>query len=255
MYISGTGISTYRVRIKPDFKPSTTLALSWVQCADGNFKATDRGTSVDVYETEFNLYAKEEEINQFVNAVYSNRTAGVCHFSLSGFESTEHIFGEDVDHTGSIDVTILDISDIKQGSWKVRGITVKARALSPTFIGSPSLPTLKSLDIGYGEAVNRTIEKYDSYTGAFSYIDRACDTGVFTGTFLFSLADMRAMRRYIATERGDTISIPAIHGVEYPFGPYRNSTYPINVKITDWQDLGMWGVQHWKMQITMIEVV
>jgi len=254
MYVSGDGITAYRARIKPGFKPDTQLALSWVQCADGNYKATDRGTTVDYYETEFDLYAKEDEINQFISAVYNNRDYDTNYFNMSQFESTEHIFGEDVDHSGTISVTILEISDIKQGSWKTRGISVRARALSPSFTGSSSLPTLRCLDIGYNTAMDNTNVKYDSYTGNFSYLDREADVGLFTGVFTFSIADMRSMRRYLTAERGNTISIPAMHGVDFPFGPYRNSTYPIDVKVIDWKDLGMWGVQDWKMKITMAEV-
>lgn len=255
MYISGDGITTYRARIKPGFKVNTVLSLNWIQTSDGNFKCTDRGSTVDYYEAEIDLIAKEEEINQFVSAVYNNRFYDSNHFSMSGFESTEHVFGEDVDHSGAIDVTVLEVSNISQPSWKVRSVTAKVRALSPSFVGTASLPVLRCLDIGYNVNIENTNVKYDSYTGAFTYLDREADVGLFEGVFTLSIEDMRSIRRYLTIERGGDIIIPAIHGVEYPFGPYRSSTYPITVKVIEWKDLGMWGVNDWKLKLVLAEVV
>lgn len=256
MYISGTDIVTYRARIKPNFRTRTTLALKWIKLSSGLYKATDRGASSDIYESEFRIYAKEEEVNQFIEAWYDNRSVSSTNvFTLSGFESTEHIFGEDVDHSVPIDVTILEISDIKQGKWKTREITVKVRALSPSFVGTPSLPTLECLEIGYTISLDQTINKFDTYNGSFTYQDYNADVGELVGIFNFSVEDMKSIRRYFTTQRDATISIPNILGVEYPFGPYRNSTYPIDVKIIAWEDLGLWGINKRRMKITMAEVV
>jgi len=255
VHISGDGIASYMVRIKPNFKVDTRLALNWIQASNGQYKATDRGYTSDIYEAEFTIRAKEEEVNNFIDAVHDNREAETNYFQLSGFESTEHIFGEDVDYSSPIDVTVLEVSGVKQPFWKTREIKVKTRALSPNFTGSPSLPSLNCLGIGYETKTDRTITKYDSYYGDFSYLDRESDVGVFVGTFMFTIDEMRAIRRYIATQRDATISIPSIGGVEYPFGPYRPNTYPISVKIIDWEDLGMWGVHDWRIKLTMAEVI
>lgn len=255
MYISGDNITTYRARIKPNFKPKTSLALKWKLATDGNYYATDRGSSSDVYEASFSLYAKQDEIEDFITANYNNRDYDTNYFTMSGFESTEHIFGEDVDHSGSIDVTVLNISPMRQGSFKGYGCTVDVCALSPTFTGSATLPALECLEFGWIATIENTNVKYDTYNGTYSYLDQEYDHGLFQGIFKFSVSAMRNMRRYIATQRGSTVSITDIYGIDNIFGPYRTNTFPLNVKILDWEDLGMWGVNDWRMKLTLAEQI
>lgn len=254
MYVAGSGITTFRARIKPDFKPLTKLALKWTSVSGGNYQAVDRGATADIYDAEFRLYAKQSEINTFIDAVESNRQNDTHYFTLAGFEETEKIFGADVDYS-SISATVLSIAPVAQGSWQAYGTTVRMRALSPAFDGSPSLPTLRCLNVGYtGDAI-WTINKYDSYNGTYAYLDHDEDAGRFVGTFVLSDSDMQSMRRYIATQRGSTISIPSIYGVDYPWGPRRGNTYPIDAKILEWEDLGMHGVGHWMLKLTLGEVI
>lgn len=255
MYISGDNIDTYRVRVKPDFRPDTKLALNWFKLSDGNYTATDRGSSSDVYESKFRLYAKEDEVHDFMQEVYDNRTDDANYFQLSGFEETEHIFGEDLDYSVPVDVTVLNMSPIKQGSFKGFGMEVNARALSPTFSYASVLPDIKFVEIGYRENPINTIIKYDSYNGSYAYLDKEYDSGEFTFICKFCGYHMGQMRRYLATQRSDNFNITQIDGVSYPFGPYRNHTFPMNVKVVDWEDLGMWGVSDWRMKLTFAEVI
>lgn len=253
MYISGDNITTFLCHIKPDFKPKTTLALKWIQTASGAWRATDRGASSDIYEAEIRLYAREDTINTFVNAVYANRTYDTNYFTMSGFEATEHIFGEDVDHSVPITVTIIAIEGPVQKTWLGFEVTVTVRALSPTFASASFLPTLKYLDYGYkGNVQELTINKYDSYYGSYSYQEHGADIGVWEGTLLLCGYHMGAFRRYLASQRGSTITIPSINGVANPFGPTRPG-FPIDCKVTKWEDLGMVGPNNWRMKLTLAE--
>lgn len=253
MYLQGDNFTTFLCHVKPEFKPKTTLALKWVQTASGAWRATDRGALSDMYESEIRLYSREAKINTFVNAVYANRTYDTNYFTMSGFEDTEHIFGEDVDYSIPITVTIVDIKGPVQTTWLGFEVTVTVRALSPTFASASFLPSLKYLDYGYkGSVQELTINKYDSYYGSYTYLEHGADIGLWEGTLIFCSYFMGVMRRYLATERDNTITIPIINGVDYPFGPTRG-TFPINCKVTSWEDLGMWGPNNWKMKLTLAE--
>lgn len=255
MQISGTGIDTFTAWIKPDFKPRTQLALKWVKLASGNYVAVDRGAAQDVYQAKFRIYGTEAKVDEFIQEIEDARVATNHTVTMSAFRSTEHVFGVDVNHGGSITATVLEISDRKQGTWKGFSIQIMAQAIGPSFSGSATLPTLKYLRPGYVGDSSVPVNKMDSYDGTFTYVDDNSGAGHFTGVFQFSSADMQKLRRYIATERGDTVSIPAIAGVTNPFGVRRNdSGYPYSAKILEWEDLGMVDVGHWAMKLTLAEV-
>ena len=255
MYVSGDGFTTFLCHIKPEFKPKTTLALKWVQASNGVWSTVDRGVTSDIYESEIRIYSKEETINTMINAIYANRIYDTNYFTMSGFLSTEHIFGEDIDYSGNIQVTIVAIEGPVQKTWLGYEATLTVRALSPTFTYASTLPTLQYLDYGYkGTIEDLTINKYDSYYGNFTYLDHTTDIGIWTGTLLFTSENMGKMRRYITTQRGSTVTINSINGVDYPFGPTR-PTFPITCKILKWDDLGMVNPNNWKMSVTLAEVV
>lgn len=256
MLISGTDITPFTANIKPNFRPDTRFALKWQKTkGKGNWKATDRTAASDIYGGEMRLYGTETEINLFITELEANRAGGSNVISLSSFTGTDKIFGCDVDYSGTIDATVLEWSERRQNTWKGFTITVKIRALSPSFTGSAAFPDLNCLEIGYIGDANRTIKKVDSYNGAFSYSDMKTDTGTFRGVFLFTEAEMIGLRRYIATTRGGNVTISNIGGVAFPFGPRRASGYPYSAKITNFKDLGMWGVHRWRAELTFREVV
>lgn len=253
MRISGTGISGgyIDVQIKEDFRPITIFSLKWKQTADGNFFPVDRGSDNDVYEAQVNFYGTETEMNDIIEAIWDNRTADSHIVDLSQFNSTEHIFGANVDYTQSpFYATVLNVSRKRQGTWKGFGLSARFRALSPTFAGTASLP-VSNLEIGFDGDTDRTINKIDTYTGGFVYIDHEKDTGLFKGTFIFSDADMIKARNYIRTQRGGSFSPSSIGGVTELFGP-RRSAYP-DVRIIDWEDLGMQTINWWRLNLTFAE--
>ena len=109
--------------------------------------------------------------------------------------------------------------------------------------------------IGCSGDAEYTVKHNESYTNDnFFYADEQSDIGKFTGTVMLTDHEMTNLRNYIRTQRGNTISLPAISGVAYPFGR-KSSSYPYNVKIVDFQDLGMWSVNFWRCQVTFAEVL
>jgi hypothetical protein len=257
MIVTGAGIdplATIELKVLPKFKPKTTLALKWVQASNGNWFASDRTSSSDVYETEVSTYGKESAINILLEQLELNRLSDNHVITLSNFNSGEKIFGADVNYSSTINCTILNNPERTQNTWKGFKLDLKLRALSPSFTGSPSFPSLKFLDIGYVGISRTNVNKYDTYDGTFSYLDDQSNTGIFEGTFFLTDDEMKGLRRYIATVRDGDFTITGINGVTYPFGPTRGA-YPVTAKLIEWDDLGQFWNDHWKIKLKFAEVV
>lgn len=254
MLISGSGITNFNAKIKPDFLPETTLSLTWFQRANNAWAATDRGAGADTYDVDVKLYGKEDEINNFINEVEANREAGSNVINLSNINSQEKIFGADVDYSEGVDATVF-MEKRDQKTWKGYGLTVRLSCLSPTFTGGVgSLPILRFLDIGIEADSDYTINKFDSYSRVFSYQEHGADSGIFTGVYTFTDEEMIAARRFVATTRAAAFPMPTILGVIHPFGRRPN---PEMVKMTEFIDQGMVGMTNglsrWKAKITLVE--
>jgi len=254
MQISGTGITTFTAKIKPDYTPKTTFALQWEQMSNGKWYCIDRGATADIYDTDIRLYGIESVINNFINQIEANRVSGSNIITISDLNTQEHIFGADITYSGSLNC-IASVQRRTQGTWKGFGVALRLSLLSPSFIaGTGLLPIFQFLDIGYDGDSNYTINKFDSYARVFSYQDHAADDGSFTGVFTFSDYEMAGLRRYIATNRGNTIPMPTFAGVAYPFGRRTPSSY---ANITYFEDMGMLnmnvGVSRWAAKITIVE--
>jgi len=256
MRLSGTGISTpFELKVTK-YRPITTYGIEWIKTSSGNYVSTDRGASNDTYESEIVVSGHEYYINQVLSAIQDNRAADNHVLSLDTFNQVDDkIFGCDVDYSSGVTCTVVKLSSRKQRSWRGFGVTMILRALSPSFTGSASLPALQYIPKGYEGDATYTVTKYDTYDGSFTYLDEEYDAGQWTGDVILTSANMQGLRRYLATQRGSTISIPAIAGVAYPYGPRRGSTYPLSVKVTEFKDNGMWGEGYWTATLTLNEVV
>lgn len=252
MQIAGTGITTFTAKIKDDFIPKTTYALTWSQLSDGSWYSVDRGSGADTYDADIRLYGTESVINDFIDQIEANRVAGSNVISLSSFNAQEHIFGADINYSGALSCTAI-MQRRTQKTWKGFGVALRLSLLSPSFIGgSGSLPPLRLLDVGYDADADYEIVKFDSYNRSFSYQDHASDDGSFAGVFTFTDAEMIALRRFIAVNRGSAFSRPDISGVDFPFG--RLSPYDL-VNLIAFEDMGMLnmlaGTSRWKAKLTL----
>lgn len=256
MIISGSGISTpLRVQIETGFRPVYERALKWAMCSSGKWVASDRGAASDVYSTEIEVTGYESEINDILVNLYNNRIAssGTPNvLTLTDFTETEKIFGEDIDYT-SIDATVTDISERQQRAFSSWSIKIKLQAIAPSFVGSPAGSiTLAHWDFEYTGDNEKTITKYDSYNGLYSYMDHSADRGVFKGTAYIRNPDMVTFLRTLATVRAYPITT-TISGVGFPFGPERPGTWPRNLKYLEVQDMGYWGLHYHRVNIKAVE--
>lgn len=249
------------VNVKPDFKPITTLAFKWNELQSGNYFAVDRGVAEDTYEADINVYGKESEINELLEAIEENRTANINQhyfYFYDLIENGEMFFGADVDTTQNVDgydnaikVTVMQLEKRYMGSFKGFGVKMRVRALEPSFTGRIELPTLYPL-VGYTGDKTYTVTKQDTYDGTMNYTDKRSDAGIFTGTFRFNTTDMRNIRRYVAYYRGENIYTPTLKGVGRMFG---NRWSSATCKILEFEDNGMIDPKWWTCKITFAEVI
>jgi hypothetical protein len=252
--ISGTGITTFQARIKTDFRVQTELAIRWFQCSSGKWLFTDRGATVDTYETEVRVQGIRGRVEELVTQLNANRTAGSNQVTLSGFDSNELIFGADVVYT-SITATLLNTPKVKQNRWKSFETDLTLRAIGPTLTGTATFPALKYLDVGFDGNVDRyQINKIDSYSGVYSYLDMQSDIGIFKGRFQFTGTEMRNLRKWHRTNRGTTYALTGINGVVYPFGVLRGA-FPKNVKLLAIEQEEMRDLDNWYATLKLGEVI
>jgi hypothetical protein len=261
MIISGTGIiSSLTVKVLPSFTPEFMLALKWNQLASGNWYAVDRGASADYYASNIMLYGKEDVINTFIDAVEANRVQNSNVLYLSNFSITEHIFGADLDYSGTINATVDTRQAMRrtQNSWRGWGLSLRVVALSPLPFKSvsPALPIFRNINIGVDADSDRTLDKEFTYDNIASYDDHVSDYGTFVGDFIFTDTDMAAFRKFMRTNRGADVTIPKLNGIRYPFGR-RSTEYPTNfpVKIIKWEDEKMRDITRWDVKLTLAEVI
>jgi len=255
MDISGPGISTFTARVLPGFKPTTRLSLKWRELASGNWAGLDRGSAQDTYETTIGFKEKEAPINNIIDQIKANRDNGSNVITLSVFNTdTERIFGENVDHDVSISATVLSTERRRQESLNGWGLQMRIRALTPAFTGASSFPTLDCVDTGVRADSSYTINKFDSYTGVFSYHDHQSDSGIFEGIFTLTVAKMILLRNFIRTTRTGNFTLSDTFGVDFPFGTRSGNSYPFTVKLIEWEDLGFFGLLFRRIRLRFSEV-
>ena len=257
MRILGQGISTFDAKIKPDFIPQTTYALNWFKLANGDYACTDRSYTADKYDASIRLYGKETDMMHFITQIEANRVAatGANQITLTNFNSQEHIFGADLIYSGNIYATAF-MERRGQKTWRGFEQPLKLSACLPLSfpMGDGSLPPFRRVEVGYDADADREIKKQDTYKRIFFYSDRSSDAGTFTGTFIFTDREMIKLRRFIATTRGESFSMPTISGVDHPFGRRVNPEY---VRLIAFEDMGLWaipaGAPMWRAKITLAE--
>lgn len=237
------------------YRPDTRPAIEWLQVADGNWKAVDRGASEDVFEAVINFRGPESELSDLESTLGSIGGANEANresFSITCGEG-EEIFGADIDYSGSLTVAVVGYGKIRRVSYPAYTMPLRLRLLSPSTTGSASISDLRIDNFSYEAGSEWDLNKQFTYDGSANYLDGATDPGIFKAVFRQKPAEMKAIRRYLlTTARTAVVGFPSF-GVDKPFGQ-RMGTGPFNVKIINWRDLGRDNFSDWRIEITFARV-
>jgi len=252
MDLNGSG-GLLKVNIDTEYYTYSILALKWAMTSSGKWVATDRGAASDIYKADIIIYGTESTINSLVQYIYNNRRSSNNIIQFSNFSDTEKIFGPDVDHS-LVNGTVISITNRRQLSFHVWSIGLTIQAINPTFTGSGAASlSFVNADYAYSAYSRTTINKFDSYIGTFSFADHTADTGIMDITVYLTEAQAITFKRTVATERGSAITTTLMSGVDFPFGPLRDSAWPKNMKYLEVRDLELWGVNRYKFALKLVE--
>jgi len=233
------------------FRPVTRPAIKWIETADGNWKASDRGSSEDVYEAEIMFKGPESELSDLETVLDSNKE----NFSITCGEG-EEIFGADIDYSSYLDVTVVNYSSPNptRDSFSTWSMGLRLRLLSPSFVATAgSLSNLRLAQNAYTAYSEFDATKTFAYDGAANYLDADTEAGVFSARFKQTQTEAEEVRRYMLnTNRTGNLTFPSI-GVSKPFGQ-RAGTGPFTVRIVEWSDEPRPNLIDWIFHIKMARV-
>lgn len=238
--------------LQPWPEPKTNLALGkWKGLGTGYQSARDRGFEQDIYESRVLISDGPAVIDSLQTVLNANRKGIV----LSGFNAAEMIFGANVNYSGSINATVVDFGKRKNLYNDVLfDLEINFRAISPTLLATePSLSGLKLQEKFEGDR-STDITKHFGYDGSASYLDHKTDAGIFTGRFLQTTEQMKAIRAYLLTvARVNAIPFPAMGvGVFRPFGANAAQSTFQKCNVIAWRDKPL-KLNLWELEITFAQ--
>ncbi len=229
-------------------KPDTRLALEWTRTSPIRWRCTERPESNDQYFSDIEVWDTQAVIDALFTALKSPSNLGSIAVTL-GTGDEQYIFGADVTCTTA---TVVEYGMPKEaGSFKMFSLSLRLKALSPTFSGTPALPSVLYAQGGWTAGSSFEISKVSSYNNSMSYQNKGGTEGLFECGFLMETGDMRNTRRYITdTVRGTRIIFPDI-GVENPFGPTLPGFPDVYVRVVDWKDYGRLNYVQWGLGLKL----
>lgn len=224
-------------------KPDTRLALEWTKTDPIRYRATTRPPSNDQYFSDIEIWDTEAVINSLFTALKDPLNLGAITVNL-GSGDERYIFGAD---TLCTSVTVVTYGLPKEaGSFKMFSLSLRLKALNPTFSGTAQWPALFYAQPAWVAGSTFELSKLSSFNNSMTYQNKKAEEGIFECTFLTFTQGIREARRKIAAVRGAQTTFPDV-GINNPFGttlPGFDASY---VRIVDWKDLGrqdylMWGL-------------
>jgi hypothetical protein len=230
MIIGGTNFN-----VMPWPVPQTVWSIKYGKNSNNYFDGRDRGPSSDQYFGRIRFVDTAANITSLQTTLASKRSGII----LSGFNSETMLFGANLDYSTYINCAITKIGPRKHISVnKLFEIEATFRAIQPTFVSV--VPSLSGLNLQKGYNADRSFEvntKF-SFNQIATYLDHGDDTLTFTGEFLQSTDEMKAIRSaLLSTVRANAITFPVPYlNISPGFQPFGPMCGPFKVKVIDWSD-------------------
>jgi len=231
---NNTTAATFDLKIQDGWKPDIKLSYKLISLINGNYSAVDRGATADSYEAKCMMSGTDAYIDSIVDFIETARTGGFD-ISASGFNAGEHIFGENIDYTGSINVAIHSIETLGHETINTSELkfTIAVDGLTQlSYTGLGNFPVLNCLKSKYEADTTWNYKAKKSYFQNHFVTDHIKDSGYFKADFSLSIANMQELREFYRQVRGAAFELNStnIKGITKIFGT-RNISLPANVRI------------------------
>jgi hypothetical protein len=182
------------------------------------FKSIDRGVITDRYLVKFKFNGREEYITSIINEINLLR---VNQKSIILYDIDERFFGDHINHSGQLNVTLYSISKEKTTNFNVKDIEVEFLLNSPSYIQmSNTLPlNMKCMQHKHEGYADINVVVNETYNRQNYFVDREEDSFTFTGTFTLSQDDTALLLNYWKNQRGEPFVInESMFGITHMFG-------------------------------------
>lgn len=246
MILQGTTIYS-----KWGYKPKTLPSISFSKSSTGYFKTRDKGIAQDVYESSISIQDTWENVNAVLSTMNLNKEA----LTLS-LGTGEEIFGADI---SAATCELISSTAVNRNSFNEYSVDLTLRAINPGFVYTSASFDPFRITNSYTSQTTESIQKKDSYTNAFSYVNPVKNTGVFNAEFIQTTAEMKTLRRHwLMNVRGNAFTLPTFGGVTditshttYAFGP-ASGPGPFKVKIYKWEEVRN-NFNEWTLKIQFVK--
>jgi hypothetical protein len=226
-FILERGAESVEVKALPQTTQKRQLSLKWVELSNGDVRAADRGSDADRYGCTVAVAGSESYIESIRSFLVASMRADEL-ISMTNVKSKA--LGVDVDYTQPVQLYCVSVGIPMQTSLNMYRLDFELRSGVVSFISGlnelPSLNKLKAGRVNGRRLVNEYRQTiYNDNAGGFS-VAGVTDNGqrVFEGVFWFYPAEMRQVLTFQRLTRSNHFDMPAIAGVDFPFGQESGST-------------------------------
>jgi hypothetical protein len=166
----------------------------------------------------------------------------------------ENVFGDNIDHTGSISCLVGNLQEETSPALNVQQIVVDFLATDVLTVGDTGIPTsiicLNTSWKGYSVWNTHINETYNRNN---YFVDREEDTFEFEGMYVFNIEDNQKILNYWKTQRGLAFTInDGDWGTDFMFGPDAgNTTHDVIINDISYS---RFSATHRKVTIQLIKV-
>jgi hypothetical protein len=182
------------------YSPDITVNFKLIETSSRKLVSIDRGSNTDRYAATLTVYGEPTYIGDFIRAITLLRTNGK---SVVTNSPEVRLFGDNVDHSVSIDTLVYTMGKQKTVNRNVMSVDITFLASDLTFLSGALLPTdlqcLQTSWMGYAEWNTHIAETYNRNN---YFVDRDADRYIFKGSYIMDIEQNKNLMNYWKTQRG-----------------------------------------------------
>ena len=200
-----------------DYKQDILINYKLVEASGNNFISVDRGVLTHRYSSTITFRQQKDIIREIVREITLLRTNGK-EVILDEFD--ENIFGDNIDHSGSISCVVNMFGKETSPALNVQTIELTFLPIDLSFVGTTELPaSLSCLNHKWKGYSDWNTHINETYNRSNYFIDREADTFTFEGDYILTIEDNQNLLTFWKTQRGSSFIIDdGDFGTEYMFG-------------------------------------